>query len=119
MKTKIGVLALVLALFAISCGKDETEDGPQTVANKLDTLSVPTAFKQNVMFEVFTGTWCGWCPEKDLEVDEDLAANPTRMFAVMVHSSDEFDIDEDETLHNFFDIVGVPTLTFNYNDFGT
>ena len=110
IKRQIGVIVIV-ALLASGC-KKETED--ETVFPTLDTLSVPTSFRQNVLFEVFTSTYGGRCPKYDLEVDKHLSIYPTRMFAVLIHTDDFLDADDNDILHHFFDARGVPSVTCAY-----
>ncbi|MBU1012798.1 MAG: Omp28-related outer membrane protein [Bacteroidetes bacterium] len=74
-------------------------------------------FKQKVLVEDYTGTWCGWCPRlaKAIEMVE---AQTVNMVPVAIHCSsglayDPFNFSDKNILFNAFDISAFPTATIN------
>lgn len=58
------------------------------------TANVATAQTtvKKVMLEDFTGTWCGWCPEGTVVIENLLAANPTTFIPVASHNGDALEV---------------------------
>ncbi len=114
MKLQPTILFLFICITFFSCKKEEQTD--ESPVSFLDTLSLPATFKQNVVFELFTGTWCQYCPKADCQIEELTQDNPGRMFAVAFHYNDALDM-ENDSIKNYFDVHSFPTKTFNYCDF--
>ncbi len=47
-----------------------------------------------VVIEEFTGSWCGWCPDGGIIVDEILTAHPGEVIGVSIHDGDDMEFDE-------------------------
>lgn len=47
---------------------------------------------KKVILEDFTGTWCGWCPEGTVMIENLLAANPSNFIPVASHNGDALQI---------------------------
>ena len=80
-----------------------------------DTLSksvfvnTGTSAARKVLIEEFTGTWCGYCPDGHLVVD-DIISNGYNIAAVMIHSgsSDPMEIPDGAAIDTYFDVTGYP-----------
>lgn len=114
MKHQPTILFLFISIAFFSCKKEEPTD--ETPVSFLDTLSLPATFKQNVLFEVFTGTWCQYCPKADCQIDDLMEVYPERMFAVALHYNDVLDM-ENDSVKKHFGVNSFPSKTFNYCDF--
>lgn len=55
--------------------------------------SAQTVVKK-VVVEDYTGTWCGWCPEGTVILEQLEAANPDNMFAIGNHNGDALQVPE-------------------------
>lgn len=79
-------------------------------------LAVPDAAAQfsvqNVVLEVYTGSWCGYCPDGDLVRDGILDDHPGRVFAVDVHDADAMVTTDGDTIISFFS-PAYPQATVN------
>jgi len=74
-------------------------------------------FKQKVLVEDYTGTWCGWCPRLAKAI-EMVQVQTVEMVPVAIHCSsgleyDPFNFSGKNILFNAFDITGFPTATIN------
>ncbi len=67
---------------------------------------------QKVLIEEHTGSWCGYCPDGHIKMDEVLAAYPNTTIGVMVHNSDGMDFSAGNTLSAFY-VGGFPQATLN------
>lgn len=79
------------------------------------TLSILAAMALNahaqvkkVLLEDYTGTWCGWCPEGAVVVEELLAAHPTNFIAVASHSGDQLAITDGTNVQDGVGVTGFP-----------
>ena len=82
----------------------------QRPCNDVFTTSVYSAqntwgFK-NVLLEVFTGAWCGWCPDGTVIRDAIIADHGPRVVAVDVHDGDAMEFPED--IRDTFGVTAYP-----------
>lgn len=112
---KISYLAVAaIALIVASCQKNAQEPISQEAAtaseSDLSSAAVGSKYLSRVLFEDYTGAWCGWCPRlaHEFELLED--NNPRFMF-VGNHNGDAYETSYQNTLENTFGINGFPTGT--------
>ena len=78
--------------------------------------------KRYVLIEEFTATWCGPCGASGKPMmAQILAAHPNDVIGVEIHSSDEFDIPEGNTVAGNLGVTGIPCAAVDrtYNLAGT
>lgn len=46
---------------------------------------------RTVLLEEFTGSWCGWCPDGAVIMDDIIAANPNDVVVVSIHDGDDME----------------------------
>ena len=110
---KLSILLLgVLLIGLTSCKKTYTvQSDPYT----MDLTKLPSTFQQNVLFETYTATWCGYCPREPYELDPIVEAFPGRVFIAAMHQSDEMSNTQSESLASTFNVSGIPDAHCNRN----
>ena len=84
------------------------------------TVSGEVTFVKNVVIVQSTSVWCGWCPQMDTLIREDvMAAYPGRVSAIAIHTSamgtDKMAIKKyDDAWRNYFYITTFPTLVLDH-----
>lgn len=63
---------------------------------------------KKVILEDFTGTWCGWCPEGTVIVEQLLAANPTNFIPVASHNGDALEIADGAAIDVGLNVTSYP-----------
>lgn len=63
---------------------------------------------KKVVVEDYTGTWCGWCPEGTVILENLEAANPNNMFAIANHSGDALEVPEGAAIDAGIQVSGYP-----------
>jgi thiol-disulfide isomerase/thioredoxin len=63
---------------------------------------------KKVILEDFTGTWCGWCPEGTVILEQLAAANPTNFIPVASHNGDGLEIPDGAAIDNGLNVTGYP-----------
>jgi len=82
------------------------------------TVTVVTEIPvKNVVLEEFTGTWCGWCPDGAVIV-ENLVSTYPNLAAIAVHSGDVMEFSEGGTLASAF-TSSYPSGTIDRTNFGS
>ncbi len=66
---------------------------------------------KKVVVEDYTGTWCGYCPDGTLILEQLEAANPDNMFAIANHSGDALEVPEGAAVNVGLQISGYPSGT--------
>lgn len=90
-----------------------------TTATETIEVFIP---KRKIVLEIFTGTWCGYCPRKKPAV-ESLRALTDHVAVVAIHgnsantSTDPFTIEDGIFLKNHLNIPGYPTGIVNRDVF--
>lgn len=79
----------------------------QTIIAAFVVVSVNAQVKK-VILEDFTGTWCGWCPEGTVIIDQLLAANPTNFIPVASHNGDALEIPDGAAIDNGLNVTAYP-----------
>ncbi|MFC1552028.1 hypothetical protein ACFL6P_05610 [Candidatus Latescibacterota bacterium] len=70
------LVVIIPTILVFSCGSDSPE------------TQLP---ERNVLLEVFTGTWCGWCPY-GADVIKDLKSRYDNLIPIAYHFKDEMEI---------------------------
>lgn len=73
-------------------------------------------YKKNMVAEITTGTWCGFCPQGFVSVSKMLEAHPDGTFIpICVHFSDQMQISAYNDLRNLFTGTSAPSCVVNRN----
>lgn len=110
MSTRALFITAALSFILFSCGSEDSE--PTAVlgcmdpgaTNYLDTATEddcscqysgfsaignpPSTAEKNVLFEEFTGEWCGWCVDGTVILEELMTDFPNRVFTSAIHIGD-------------------------------
>ncbi len=93
-----------------------------TLAFALAVLAVTTvatkAQIQNVLLEQHTGTWCGWCPDGTVMMDEILKSYSSQVIGVKIHNEDAMALPEETIIGNALGLPGFPTGSVDRRSFG-
>ena len=73
---------------------------------------------QNVLLEQHTGTWCGWCPDGTVKMDEILALYGRQVVGVKIHNGDAMEIPEESVIGAALGLTGYPTGSVDRKSFG-
>jgi len=76
--------------------------------NKSVFVNTGTSAGRKILLEEFTGTWCGYCPDGHIVVDDDIVAAGYNIAPVMIHSGDVMAIADGEAIDTYFDVTGYP-----------
>jgi len=82
------------------------------------TTAGANAQVQNVLLEQHTGTWCGWCPDGNVKMDEVIDLYGDRVIGVKFHNGDAMVIPEQSVIANALGLTGFPTASVNRKNFG-
>jgi thiol-disulfide isomerase/thioredoxin len=63
---------------------------------------------KKVILEDFTGTWCGWCPEGTVVLEQLQAANPTNFIPVASHNGDGLEVPDGAAIDNGLNVTAYP-----------
>ena len=87
--------------------------GQLTSENRIiEIFPTPITFKQNVVVEDFTGTWCGWCPRVS-EAVRLLKQETSDAIVVAIHQGDPMQFSQEGTIRAAFNVTGFPTALIN------
>jgi hypothetical protein len=89
-----------------------------TIAMIALTTAGANAQVQNVLLEQHTGTWCGWCPDGNVKMDEVIDLYGDQVIGVKFHNGDAMVIPEQSVIANALGLGGFPTASINRKDFG-
>tara|TARA_Y100000768_G_scaffold380883_1_gene358689 strand:+ start:542 stop:1573 length:1032 start_codon:yes stop_codon:yes gene_type:complete len=78
----------------------------------LEIMATPITFKQNVVVEDFTGTWCGWCPRVS-EAVRLLKEETSDAIVIAIHNGDVMQFSQEGTIRAAFNVTGFPTALIN------
>ena len=82
-------------------------------------VTVTEQNRQKVVMELFTGTWCGYCPFAELGLHELHNEFPETFTAIAWHVDDAFSIPAMSARYSWYRVGGCPTAWFdgiiNYN----
>ena len=82
------------------------------------TTAGTNAQLQNVLLEQHTGTWCGWCTDGNVKMDEIIDLYGDRVIGVKFHNGDDMAIPEQKVIANVLGLTGFPTASINRKNFG-
>lgn len=89
----------------------ENPSATTTVSTK--TIVVENLFPRVALFEVGTGTWCGWCPRSLVALDYIRENYAGKAIGVAYHSGDKMQTAAANTWLNFMHVQSFPTAFFN------
>ena len=78
----------------------------------VEIMATPITFKQNVVVEDFTGTWCGWCPRVS-EAVRLLKEETSDAIVIAIHNGDAMQFSQEGTIRAAFNVTGFPTALIN------
>jgi len=78
----------------------------------IEIMPTPITFKQNVVVEDFTGTWCGWCPRVS-EAVRLLKQETSDAIVVAIHNGDAMQFSQEGAIRQAFNVTGFPTALIN------
>jgi hypothetical protein len=73
---------------------------------------------QNVLLEQHTGTWCGWCPDGTVRMDEILSLYGNQVIGAKVHNGDAMVIPEQSIIAKALGLTFYPTGSVNRKNVG-
>ncbi len=68
--------------------------------------------REEVLMEIATGTWCGYCPGAAMGA-HDMIANGHDVAIIEYHSGDVFETTESDARIDYYGITGFPTCEFD------
>lgn len=86
------------------------------VATSLSFCAAQAQVKK-VILEDFTGTWCGWCPEGTVVVENLLAAYPSTFIPVASHNGDALEIPDGAAIDAGLNVTSYPGGAVDRNKF--
>ncbi|MCH2137054.1 MAG: hypothetical protein MK101_10830 [Phycisphaerales bacterium] len=75
--------------------------------------SALTAAPKVNLFQEFTATWCGYCPDVAEGLHTVLENNPETTTGLMIHGGDSYTTSLGDQLINFYSLSGYPTVWLN------
>lgn len=88
----------------------------ETRANDLLIMERGNGFRRNMVAEIATGTWCGYCPMGIVGVEKMLEAHPDGSFIpIAVHTNDQMTTTSYDLFRTNFVGSNAPTLVVNRN----
>ncbi|HHG83277.1 MAG TPA: T9SS type A sorting domain-containing protein [Bacteroidetes bacterium] len=78
----------------------------------IQTANAQTATRNEVAVEVFTGTWCTYCPGSALGADE-LVEHGHQVAIIEHHVGDSWETTESKARDTYYGITGYPTTFFD------
>ncbi len=105
---KFGV-AMLAGLSLLSCSKTSTGTDPDDGGGVIivDDIEKDRTFTSRALFEDYTGTWCGFCPQIAYKF-EVLAENNPRFIFIGNHSGDDLQTEYQSTLEAEYGVVAWP-----------
>lgn len=71
---------------------------------------------QNILFEDFTATWCGWCHFSYEIFDQLFLEYGDRILHIRYHNQDTIAMPDIKERRDFYKVTGYPTMVFNGNN---
>lgn len=111
---KITLLSLVLLVGFSACTKKDIKapDASYTEQTFTEDFAVTAAgdrFMSKVLYEDYTGAWCGWCPRLAYKFDLMMEHNPNRFLVQGNHNGDAYTTSYQRSLESTFKVSGFPT----------
>lgn len=104
---------LFLASFSACTKKDINSPGnadtEQTFTEDFAVTAAGDRFMSKVLYEDYTGAWCGWCPRLAYKFDLMMEHNPTRFLMQGNHNGDAYTTSDQRSLEQTFKVTGFPT----------
>ena len=82
----LGIAILATGLLFAGCKKNEEEEAEEGATISIDVSAPETQMNKNVLLEEFSGNNCPYCPGGHKKANEIVAANPGKVFPIIVHS---------------------------------
>ncbi len=105
---KFGV-AMLAGISLYSCSKSSSNTNPDDGGGEVivDDIEKDRTFTSRALFEDYTGTWCGFCPQIAYKF-ETLAANNPRFIFIGNHSGDDLQTKYQSTLEAEYGVISWP-----------
>jgi hypothetical protein len=87
------------------------------LAALLFNAGLSNAQVKKVILEDFTGTWCGWCPEGTVIIEDLLATYPTTFIPVASHIGDALEIPDGAAIDAGLNVTSYPNGAVDRNKF--
>lgn len=115
MKQTIRLSLIMMAgLCLSSCSKNDSTVDPGDDDVIVDTIQKDRLFTSRALFEDYTGSWCGFCPQYAHKF-ETLAENNPRFLFIANHSGDELQSVHQTKLEDEFGIIAWPEAVMMRN----
>ena len=75
---------------------------------QVEVNQVPVEYKQYVLVEDYTGTWCGYCTRVSFAIEE-LKKQTNDAIVIAIHQGDPMQFPLEATLRSHFGVTGFPT----------
>ena len=75
---------------------------------QVEVNQVPVEYKQYVLVEDYTGTWCGYCTRVSFAIEE-LKKQTNDAVVIAIHQGDPMQFPLEATLRSHFGVTGFPT----------
>ncbi len=96
--------------------ENTAKQAARSASDYMLAMKAGNGFRRNMVAEIATGTWCGYCPMGILGVGKMLDAHPDGSFIpIAVHYEDEMSIASYNLFQNFTDGINAPVLIVNRN----
>ena len=83
----LGIALVATGLLFAGCKKaEEEEDEEEEATVSLDVSAPETQMNKNVLLEEYSGNNCPYCPAGHKKANEIVAANPGKVFPIIIHS---------------------------------
>ncbi len=112
--TKSILFFLLIAASLYSCSKADLSApvniaAEQSFSEDFSITASGDRFLSKVLYEDYTGAWCGWCPRLAYKFDIMMEHNPDRFLMQGNHNGDAFTSSYQSKLESTFKIKGFPT----------
>jgi hypothetical protein len=82
---------------------------PYDITEDFSVTASGDRFLSKVLYEDYTGAWCGWCPRLAYKFDLMMEHNPNRFIVQGNHNGDAFTTSYQSNLERTFKVTGFPT----------
>ena len=117
----LGLALVVTGLLFAGCKKTEDEDEEEEATINMEVSAPETQMNKNVLVEEFTGVNCGNCPDGHRRVNQLMAANPGKVFAINIHTGSyaagKYTTSFGTSLAGQTHLTGYPAGTVNRHEF--
>lgn len=94
------------------CTELSSDENPENNCKDM-LVTVSDDARQKLVFELFTGVWCGYCPEAAEGLYQLQQEFPNTTAVIAWHINDDFEIFSGGLRRTYYDIAGFPTVWFD------